>query len=255
LKKTIRVYKSGIHYGEEKVIAGNERSGMIYFSGCHLKCNFCYTPEMSKECQGQDYSSDQFFKLLENLLIKGAKNINFITPSHIWSELRPLLMKFKSKYPHTPLIIKPSGYQGKRMAKEMLEVADILVPDFKVISETAAIKLNLPKNYGKNLNQYIQSIQNNHSKNIMTNEKITKGVLIRHLMMPQYHQETIDLIHLLLNKGYKGVLNLMDVFIDPKTKRLKRATTEIIKEAIQLASSGEMVLLFNGKEIEEKVYV
>ena len=44
---TVRVAWSGLHRGEEPPISGDNGSGMIFFSGCPLHCQYCQNYQIS----------------------------------------------------------------------------------------------------------------------------------------------------------------------------------------------------------------
>ena len=116
--KMIRVFRSGIHLGEERIVEGNRASGMVTLSGCHLACNFCYTPETSIHKLGKDFSSDEFYQLCEELVARGARNINLISPTHVWSELsRPLADLRQVHGRLLPIVLKVSGFESRSIAK------------------------------------------------------------------------------------------------------------------------------------------
>lgn len=240
----IRIYKSGIHLGEESIISGNEKSGMINFSGCHLRCNFCYTKEASFLNQGTDYTEETFNNLLESLTHKSAKNLNFISPTLAWPTIEKSLKNYKAK---VPLILKISGYENMRYIESMRAHCDIWVPDFKVMSEKAAQAVDLPKNYGAVTLKAIQSMMKSHNEIIYDeHNKVLKGIIVRHLLMPNYPSEAFAVITALKTIGFIGYLNIMTNFIDPKSKKLVKANIKDICAISDKAKQSEIKLLING---------
>jgi putative pyruvate formate lyase activating enzyme len=240
----IRIYKSGIHFGEEPIIAGNEKSGMINFSGCHLRCNFCYTKEASFLNQGTDYTEESFNHLLESLTHQSAKNLNFISPTLAWPAIEKSLKNYSAK---VPLILKISGYENKRYIESMRAHCDIWVPDFKVVSEKAALSVNLPKNYGAVTLKAIQSMMKSHNEIIYDAEnKVLRGIIVRHLVMPNYEAEAHAVIESLKAIDFKGYFNLMTNFIDPKSKKLMKANAKDINAISDKIKNTSIKLLING---------
>ncbi len=256
MNKKIKIYKSGIHFGEEKIVYGNEKSGMIYFSGCHLKCNFCYTKEISSFKYGQYYSEEEFYQLLLDLINKGCLNINLITPSHVWKNIKSSILKIKDLYPEIPIILKISGYQGDKMIREMSQVADIIIPDFKVFTSQQASLLNLPKNYGENFLNVLNVLKESYSENHFLDNRIKQGVLIRHLIIPSMLEESKKVVSILKKYKFKGILNIMGHFIDVETKRIKSTSFSDLKDLPGEINNQGMIVLFNGKKLnEEEFYV
>jgi putative pyruvate formate lyase activating enzyme len=115
---SVRILHSGIHFGEEGVVWGNDRSGMVVFSGCHLSCSFCYTPEASQLNLGENFTAEEFKNLLAKLLAEGARNINLISPTHTWSVIESVLEKFKEGAgKKIPLLLKFSGFESPALIR------------------------------------------------------------------------------------------------------------------------------------------
>ncbi|MEZ4749461.1 MAG: hypothetical protein R3B54_02185 [Bdellovibrionota bacterium] len=255
----LRVYKSGIHLGEERVIAGNCNSGMVTFSGCHLACNFCYTPETSIQQLGQDLSVGEFTDLLDELVIRGARNLNFISPSHVWAIAQPAARRMKAKYGRRlPLILKISGYERFGLLSSMASIADVFVPDFKVWSPEVARAVNLPEDYGTTAQSAIRQLLITHGASQYSEDmKFSSGVLVRHLMMPEHFEDSLAVIEALGEIGFNSYLNLMTYFYDPKTRRIFNANPSQRDLLAARAERLGMSVLINGKPFqtqESRIY-
>ena len=242
----IRVYKSGLHFGEEPLIHGNDKSGMISFSGCMLACRFCYTPETSRLKMGQDYSPHQFFELLMELSQQGAKNINLITPSHIWSEIEKPLRDFKAATHHQlPVVLKVGGYEPPRLLERMLEVGDLWVSDFKIWDSQRALQENLPANYGARTLQGIEQIhrrfQSLQTGKAQGGSKMKQGILVRHLLMPGFYSDSQSVLQKLAEIAFTGPINLMTQFIHPESQKISTYPQESLRRLVNSAQnrSGE----------------
>lgn len=246
----IRVYRWGIHRGEESLIAGNDRSGVFYLSGCHLKCSFCYTPETSIQRLGIDLEPSQVEGLYETLLARGAKNINLISPTHYWSRLESTLQNFKANHSE-PVILKISGYESLPLIKRMASVADVFVPDFKVWNSETGVKYQLPKDYGVKTLAALEELQALYPENQYTQGKLTQGFLVRHLIMPHEMDNSFEVVEKLAEINFKGVLNLMTGFLSP-TQGLVSSPADKVNQLVALAESSGMTVLRNGVECERK---
>lgn len=231
----IPIYKSGIHFGEEKIVPGNERSGMIVFTGCHLKCRFCYTPETSVHRLGEDYSAAGFDSLLYSLVERGARNINLISPTHVWPEIEASLITFGKAFPTVPIVLKISGYEPASRLGRMLPVGDVFVPDFKVLSPELAKKVQLPADYGDVAAAAVQTLVASG-----------KPVVVRHLMMPDCFEDSRRIIQKLGELRLKKHLNLMTRFIDPHSG-LRLAEQERIEALVTAATRSGISVLVDGE--------
>lgn len=247
--KSIRVYKSGIHLGEEKLVAGNQNSGMINFSGCHLACNFCYTPETSQLKLGSDLTAQEFMYLVDELVMRGARNLNLISPTHLWAPLASPLLKIRLKYGRLlPIVLKISGFESANVIDSMASLADVFVPDFKVRGEAEAKSVNLPSNYGDMTRDAIQRMMRTHSQaHYNEASQMTHGMLVRHLMMPSFLDDSLKVVEALGQVGYTGHLNLMTYFINPKQKSIANAHPLDVQLLALSAENLGMKVLVNGK--------
>lgn len=229
----MRILKAGIHSGEEALVQGNERAGMVVFSGCHLSCRFCYTPETSRTFQGTDYTPEAFSEILVRLLALGARNINLISPTHVWNEIEPVLRAFKEgPGKEIPLILKFSGFEPARLIQRFAEVADVLVPDFKVASPEVARTEGLPASYGEVAARALAEMLRTHAATAMEGGRMRRGIIVRHLLMPGYSDDSARVLELLHAAGYRGYLNLMTCFLCP-TRGLVRAAGESVRALAQ----------------------
>ena len=49
-----KVATSTVHFGEEPMISGIRGSGTIFFSGCHMRCDFCQNYQISQGGSGSE---------------------------------------------------------------------------------------------------------------------------------------------------------------------------------------------------------
>lgn len=247
--KAIKIYKAGLHLGEESLIEGNHSSGMINFSGCHLSCHFCYTPETSREWQGKEYSQEEFAALCRDLIRRGARNLNLISPTQFFANLHAPLSEVKSQFARLlPIVLKISGYESMPVLNAMAEVTDVFVPDFKVWDERLAKELGLPQRYGSIARSAIEHLMQTHGeKSVTETGKISHGILIRHLLMPGAIDDSFAVVDQLGRIGYQGAINFMTYFYDPKSKRVSNAGPADVSLLVGHALSFGMEVLVNGK--------
>lgn len=247
--KMIKIYRAGLHLGEESIIEGNQSSGMINFSGCHLSCHFCYTPETSKLWEGREYTADEFESLCEDLVRRGARNLNLISPTQFFSVLHAPLSSVKAQFANLlPIVLKISGYESLPVIDSMSEVTDVFVPDFKVWDEKLARSVGLPQRYGTIALNALERMMQSHGETTLTStNKIAKGILVRHLLMPNATDDSFAVVDQLGRIGFQGAINFMTYFYDPKTKRVSNASPSDVSLLVGHASSFGMHALVNGR--------
>jgi putative pyruvate formate lyase activating enzyme len=248
LSSKIKIYKSGIHRGEESLVTGNSESGMIYFSGCHLSCRFCYTPETSVHSLGQEYSLNEFDQLLWKLRASGARNFNLVSPTHLWS----FIERSKLSSHDLPIVLKVSGYESENTVKRMAAFADVFVPDFKVWDSSLAESLGLPQNYRDFALAAIVKMMETHQTVYNQFSELKRGILLRHLMMPGAMKDSFEIIRKLHEVKFNGVFNLMTNYIDEKSGRLIRASQCDVNSLLSILLGYKIPHLLNGKEVALK---
>lgn len=248
----MRVLKTGIHRGEEAVVWGNDRSGMIVFSGCHLACNFCYTPETSVLKLGEDLAVDAWLNRVAGLLAEGAHNIALISPTHFWAAIEPALTKLKTGMgKDIPLILKVSGYESPAFSGRMAALGDVLVPDFKVWGAQVAQRVGLPANYGEMALSSIRTQMATHGQERWDSGKLQRGIIIRHLLMPGFEEDSVEVVEALGRIGYRGIFNLMTLFIAPG-RGLIQAEAGRVSRLSQRARELGMAVVIDGKSGETR---
>lgn len=239
----MKIHRYGIHRGEEQYVKGNRRAGMIVLAGCHLRCSFCYTPEASFERQGEFLDLG---RVLDELAEQGAQNFNFISPTHVWNEIRGPLRLARQRHPHIPVVLKVSGYEGERLAREFAESADVIVMDYKVFHEEAAQTVNLPLPYGKMASRFLGRLLPLKPFTQNAEGEIESGVLVRTLWLPAAPNEAIAIGQELERVGFDGAWNLMRHFIDPVGKRLLSAPPNWEANAVQALSGTPQFEIWHG---------
>jgi putative pyruvate formate lyase activating enzyme len=222
---------------------------MVVFSGCHLSCSFCYTPEASQLNLGENFTAEEFKNLLAKLLAEGARNINLISPTHTWSVIESVLEKFKEGAgKKIPLLLKFSGFESPALIRRFARLADILIPDFKVWSPQSAKSVSLPIRYGIVALSAIEEMGKTHGRLIRDSEKIRRGILTRHLLMPGFDVDSLSVIRALKSVSYQGVLNLMTCFIEPGGS-LRKASPKRVEQLIHFTHELGISILVDGKNI------
>ena len=78
----IRAARAALHMWEEPCISGKEGSGTVFFTGCTLRCVFCQNHEIAGSKVGKVISEEWLAEIFLELQVKGANNINLVTPTH-----------------------------------------------------------------------------------------------------------------------------------------------------------------------------
>ncbi len=126
------------HFGEEAPLVGNGGSGTIFFTHCNLLCIFCQNYEISHQGLGDEVSPQVLARMMVQLQNWGCHNINFVTPSHVVSQILealPLAVELGLK---VPLVYNTGGYDRVETLRLLEGVVDIYMPDIKFLDSSVA---------------------------------------------------------------------------------------------------------------------
>lgn len=210
LTNTIKIAKACLHFGEEPIISGKNGSGTIFFSGCTLKCVFCQNYNLSHKNFGKEITVLRLAEIFKDLENKGANNINLVSPTPFVNQIIEALKIYK---PKIPIIYNTSGYENVDTIKKLKGFIDIYLTDLKLYSPENSQKYLNAKNYFEKTTLAIEEMLNQQPKVVLNNGLMKKGVIIRHLVMPNLIEESLNILDY-INLNYKGsLLSLMSQFI------------------------------------------
>ena len=177
---TALVAKAMIHKWEEPALAGNGGSGAIFFGGCTLGCKYCQNMAISGKPVGIPMDSRQLRILMEQLIEKGAENIDLVTPTHYLPTILPAL---EGKLP-VPVVYNCGGYERVETLRQLDGKIDIYLPDLKYADNRLAAGLSGAADYFQTATAAIREMVRQTGPVQWDGEKVTKGVIVRHLILP-----------------------------------------------------------------------
>ncbi|MFC2165672.1 radical SAM protein [Acidobacteriota bacterium] len=196
-----------LHLGEEPVLSGysdcrisyhsspSYGSGTIFFTGCHLKCQFCQNYQLSWQGKGRPVSEDELAAAMLNLQENGALNINFVSPTHLILPILKALQIAFEKGLRLPLVYNSNGYEKWEIIRALNGIIDIYLPDFKYFSDDVAKKYSGVNDYSFFAKQAIQEMICQRPELITDEREIAQeGVIIRHLVLPGHTEDSQTLL-------------------------------------------------------------
>ncbi len=187
---TALVAKTMLHKWEEPVLAGNSGSGAIFFGGCTLGCNYCQNRAISTAPLGKAMDSRQLRQAMEALIAQGAENIDLVTPTQFLPTILPALTP---KLP-IPVVYNCGGYERVETIRQLKGLVDIYLPDLKYADSTLAGSLSGAPDYFPVACRAIQEMVQQVGPVIWQGEKITRGVIIRHLILPGHVENSLKVL-------------------------------------------------------------
>lgn len=204
MKNKLVVAKAYLHMWEEPCISGENGSGTIFFTGCNLKCIFCQNKDISTKLIGQEVTIENFSNICLNLEKQGAHNINLVTPTHFVPLIIEGIKLAKEKGLTIPIVYNTNSYENIETIKMLDGIVDVYLPDLKYYDNEYAIKYSHAPNYFNVATKIVdEMIKQVGTPKFNKNGLMTKGVIVRHLMMPGLKDDTKQILSYLHNK-YKN---------------------------------------------------
>ncbi len=206
------VSKACLHYGEEPCISGENGSGTVFFTGCSMQCVFCQNYEISFNKFGKEITIDRLAEIFFELEKDGAENINLVTPSHYVNSIIKALNIYK---PNIPIVYNSSGYDSQESIKKLRKYIDIYLIDFKFFTSDRAERYSKASNYPSAAEKSIlTAYENVGGECVFSNNGIMKkGIIVRHLIMPQGTNDAIKIIDWCNENVPNAVFSLMTQYL------------------------------------------
>jgi putative pyruvate formate lyase activating enzyme len=236
------VYGYHAHFGEEAPLVGRYGSGTIFFTHCNLKCNFCQNFEISHKGVGEPVSDMALANMMLELQNEGCHNINFVTPSHVVPQILSAVQLAAERGLVLPLVYNSSAYDAVETLRILDGVVDIYMPDFKFWDPRASdITCGAP-DYPDVARKAILEMHHQVGDLIMNASGLAKrGLLIRHLVMPDGLAETLEIMKFIATKiSMTTYVNVMPQYhpsgdIGSMTSLRRRITPKEHAKALQYA--------------------
>ena len=191
----LKIALASLHMFEEPCISGTNGSGTVFFSNCNLNCVYCQNYEISQLGKGKEIS----VQILANIFLKqqerNAHNINLVTPTMYVYQIIEAIKIAKSNGLNIPIIYNSNGYENIESIKLLDGYIDIYLPDLKYYTDSLSKKYSKVNNYFEIATNAIKEMYNQVGNATFDGEGlIKKGVIIRHLVLPNHIQNTKNIL-------------------------------------------------------------
>lgn len=207
----IKIALYSLHKFEEPCISGQNGSGTVFFSNCNLNCIFCQNYEISQAGRGKEITTEE----LANIFIKqqknGANNINLVSPTIYAYQIVEAIKIAKKKGLKIPAIYNSNGYENLETIKILEGYIDVYLPDLKYYYNELGEKYSKVNNYFEIATKAIKEMYKQvGSPYIDEKGIIKKGVIIRHLVLPNHIENSKRILKWIkTNLGDKVYVSIM----------------------------------------------
>jgi putative pyruvate formate lyase activating enzyme len=134
--------------------------------------------------------SAQLRKVMEDLIAQGAENIDLVTPTHFLPTILPAL---ETPLP-VPVVYNCGGYERVETIQKLKGKVDIFLPDLKYADDALAEQLSGAKDYFSVATAAIREMVDAVGAPQWRGEKLEKGVVIRHLILPGHIENSLKVL-------------------------------------------------------------
>ena len=211
-----RIAWAGLHRGEEPPITGKNGSGMIFFTGCPLHCQYCQNRQISGsdgENYGIEISDDELVSIMLSLQDIGAATLNLVTGTHFIPAIIRALDAARERGFSLPVVWNSSGYESQHGLSLIDPYVDIYLVDCKTLDKGTAGRFCMTPRYASVIIPVLDFIKAHHP---YTDLDAMKGTLLRHLVFPGEIEATKEVLRAYAER-YKDAffLSLMTQFVPP----------------------------------------
>lgn len=238
--------RAALHMWEEPCISGTNGSGAVFFGGCNLHCIFCQNYAISQTSKrngyiGQPISISRLSEIYLELQEKGAHNINLVTPTHYIPQIIKSLELAKKHGLSIPTVYNTGCYEKVEALRQLEGFIDIYLPDLKYFSSAISRRYSNAPDYFSYASAAIAemfrqvgspvfettlsgsnvSFKTSDSENLEASDNSTldisevalmkKGVIIRHLLLPDCAEDSRQILKYLYqtygNNVYLSIMN------------------------------------------------
>ena len=135
-------------------------------------------------------NSKQLRQEMENLIAQGAENIDLVTPTQFLPTLLPALETPLG----VPVVYNCGGYEKVASIRALSGKIDIYLPDLKYSDNALARELSGISDYFEIATAAIKEMVRQVGPVQWSGDKIKKGVIIRHLILPGHVDNSLKVL-------------------------------------------------------------
>lgn len=229
----IKIALYSVHNFEEPCISGDNGSGTIFFSNCNMNCVFCQNYEISQLERGKEITIEELADIMTKQQERNVQNINLVTPTSYVLHIIEAIKIARKNGLKIPIVYNTNGYDSIETLKMLEGYIDIYLPDLKYYYNDLAKKYSKVDNYFEIATKAIQEMYRQVGAPVLDeNGVMKKGLMIRHLILPNEVQNSKKILKWIKNNIDSNVyVSIMaQYFPTYKAKTIHEISRKITKE-------------------------
>lgn len=210
----LKCARAALHFWEEPCLSGSRGSGAVFFTGCPLHCVYCQNKAVSDAQNGKAITPERLSEIFLELQAQGAHNINLVTGVQYIPHIISALTHAKQNGLNIPIVYNSGGYEKTQTLKMLDGLIDIYLPDIKTLNELTARRYYHAPDYPQTaLSAAEEMFRQTGAVQTDDDGIMKKGVIIRHLVLPNHTEEALDVIDAVYDRyGDNVYLSLMNQY-------------------------------------------
>ena len=172
------------------MLAGSGGSGAVFFGGCTLGCRFCQNRAISRGPVGTAVDAAGLRRMMEELIARGAENIDLVTPT----QFLPTVIPAVEKPLGVPVVYNSGGYERVQTIRALAGKIDIYLPDMKYADNALAARLSGAADYFETAAAAILEMVRQTGPVQFREDKLIRGTVIRHLILPGHIENSLKVL-------------------------------------------------------------
>lgn len=231
----LKLARAALHFWEEPPISGEAGSGTVFFSGCPLKCVYCQNHEISTGNFGIEVPPERLAQIMLELQDQGALNINLVTATHYAHLLPEAIAAARARGLAIPIVYNTSGYERVEAVRELDDLVDIWLTDFKYADAELGRALSHVPDYPSvaqsALIEMARQLKRHGGGAARADGAWMRGIIVRHLVLPGHAEDSCRVLDLIWDAVGDVPISVMNQYTPNAAMRaaggnLARAVTE-----------------------------
>jgi len=182
-----------------------------------MQCVYCQNFQISlnNKNNSSSFSEENTITTITNLLDSGCPALGFVSPSHCIVQMADIIKKVNEKGYKPVVIYNSNGYDKVDTLGMIEKLVDVYLPDFKYADDDLAFKLSGIRDYSSTAVKAISEMitQKGAGLELNENEVAIKGIIIRHLVLPHFIENSKRVLQLIAdNFGNEVHISLMSQY-------------------------------------------
>jgi putative pyruvate formate lyase activating enzyme len=183
-----------VHNGEEPPLSGTRGSGTVFYSHCTLSCIYCQNYPLSQLHHGKKYSTEELAQIFLDLQEKGCHNINWVSPTQFLPFILDALLMAREQGLKIPIVYNSSGWESEWIVEHLRYFVDVFLPDSRYSSDQTAYAYSKAGSYVDRNKKVLTLMHQFQPKALFEDDVMVKGMIVRVLILPGHHEESIQVL-------------------------------------------------------------